>query len=210
VLERASAQVKVTSASNFADEGTQIYFLASKPSNFVMSVPPGADLASLAVQHDTNGDWQQAIEYYTRAADVIEYAINSGQALPAGLDFPGLIRQYRERAAALAQKSHSTISSMGASANSMFQKLKSSAEKAAGKTKETAVSVGQSAKTAASSAYTTTTKAVNKKGTFANKVADSAAHGLGAGLGGGFGWTVGNNAGQAVSRTLFPTPPRKK
>ena len=171
-----------------------------------MSVPPGADLASLAVQHDTNGDWQQAIEYYTRAADVIEYAINSGQALPAGFDFPGLIRQYRERAAVLARESHasssqstnpSTVSSMGASASSMFQKLKSSAEKAANKTKETAVSVGQSAKSAASSAYATTGTAVNTRGTFANRVANSAAHGLGGGLVGPW---------ELTQDTLFPEP----
>ena len=182
-----------------------------------MSFPAGTDLANRAVQHDENCEWQLAIEHYVRAADVIEYAFNSGQPLPPGNDYPDIVAQYRNRASEIAQdypqeiggqpgNNSSAAASTSATARSMFQKFKSTASKAVSKTKDTAVSVGQTAKSAASSAYAAGTTAVNTKGTFANKVAGSAAHGLG----GGFGWRVGANAGQAVSNVLFPAPLRRR
>ena len=185
-----------------------------------MSFPAGTDLANRAVEHDENCEWQLAIELYVRAADVIEYAFNSGQPLPPlppGHDYPDLVAQYRNRASEIAQdypqgiggqpgNNSSAAASTSAAARSMFQKFKSTASKAASKTKETAISAGQTAKSAASSAYAAGTTAVNTKGTFANKVAGSAAHGLG----GGFGWRVGANAGQAVSNVLFPAPLRRR
>ena len=160
-----------------------------------MSFPAGTDLANRAVEHDENCEWQLAIEHYVRAADVIEYAFNSGQPLPPGNDYPDIVAQYRNRASEIAQdypqeiggqpgNNSSAAASTSATARSMFQKFKSTASKAVSKTKDTAVSVGQTAKSAASSAYAAGTTAVNTKGTFANKVAGSAAHGLG----GGFGW----------------------
>ena len=91
---------------------------------------------------------------------------------------------------------------MSATASSMFQKFKSTAAKAASKTKETAIIVGNTAKSAANSAYT----AAGTRGTFANKVAD----GVAVGLGHGFGWTFGRNAAHAASNALFPAPLRRR
>jgi hypothetical protein len=181
-----------------------------------MSSLPGLDLANIAVQHDMNGEWQLAMEHYTRAADVIEYASNAGQAPPEYKDlFPQMASKYRARAAELVQElqvsradsnSHSTQASVEATTNSMFRKLKSSASNAARATKETATSVGQGAKSAASAVYTTTSTAVRTNGSLSKQVARSAAHGLGM----GFGFNVGNTAGATVSRVLFPAPPHRR
>ena len=117
-----------------------------------MSFPAGTDLANRAVEHDENCEWQLAIEHYVRAADVIEYAFNSGQPLPPlppGHDYPDLVAQYRNRASEIAQdypqgiggqpgNNSSAAASTSAAARSMFQKFKSTASKAASKTKETA------------------------------------------------------------------------
>ena len=125
-----------------------------------MSFPAGTDLANRAVEHDENCEWQLAIEHYVRAADVIEYAFNSGQPLPPlppGHDYPDLVAQYRNRASEIAQdypqgiggqpgNNSSAAASTSAAARSMFQKFKSTASKAASKTKETAISAGQTAK----------------------------------------------------------------
>ena len=122
-----------------------------------MSFPAGTDLANRAVEHDENCEWQLAIEHYVRAADVIEYAFNSGQPLPPGNDYPDIVAQYRNRASEIAQdypqeiggqpgNNSSAAASTSAAARSMFQKFKSTASKAASKTKETAISAGQTAK----------------------------------------------------------------
>ena len=184
-----------------------------------MASLPGADLAASAVHYDTLGETQLAIDNYIRAADVIEYAAQSGQA-PDGYDFPKLARDYRARASELAQGSHaqgsrtdSTSGKLEATASSMFRKLKASASSAARATKEAAQNVGQGAQSAASAVYvstaaaaSSTAAAANKRGTLTNIMATTAAHGAGW----GFGTTVGHGAGAAVVRTIFPAPPRRR
>ena len=178
-----------------------------------MASLPGADLAASAVHYDTLGETQLAIDNYIRAADVIEYAAQSGQA-PDGYDFPKLARDYRARASELAQGSQtdSTSGKLEATASSMFRKLKSSASSAARATKGAAQAVGQGAQSAASAVYvstaaaaSSTAAAANKRGTLANKFASTAAHGAGW----GFGTTVGHGAGAAVVG-MFPAPPRRR
>lgn len=174
-------------------------------------LPPGCELANRAVQHDENGEWQLAIECYVRAADEIEAFLNSGQPVPPNIDFAHHVEAYRTRASELtqdysqeiaAQPGNNSAASVSATASSMFQKFKSTAAKAASKTKETAIIVGNTAKSAANSAYT----AAGTRGTFANKVAD----GVAVGLGHGFGWTFGRNAAHAASNALFPAPLRRR
>ena len=183
-----------------------------------MSFPPGADSASRAVLHDNNGEYREAVEHYTTAADVLERTLNSGHPLPAGPNYHAFVSQYRERAAELtrelqrengagAQSGHnSAMASASTSASAMLQKFKYSASKAASKTKDAAISVGAKAKTAASSAYATTTTAVNKQGSLANQFASAAARSAGYGFGGNIGW----NAGQTVSNAVFPSVPRRR
>ena len=175
-------------------------------------LPPGCELANRAVRHDENGEWQLAIECYVRAADEIEAFLNSGQPVPPNVDFAHHVAAYRTRASELMQDysqeiaaqpgNNSAAASVSATASSMFQKFKSTAAKAASKTKETAIMVGNTAKSAANSAYT----AAGTRGTFANKVVD----GVAVGLGRGFGWTFGQNAAYAVSDALFPAPLRRR
>lgn len=179
-----------------------------------MASLPGADLAASAVHYDTLGETQLAIDNYIRAADVIEYAAQSGQA-PDGYDFPKLARDYRARASELAQASQtdSTSGKLEATASSMFRKLKASASSAARATKEAAQNVGQGAQSAASAVYVSTAatakstaKAANKRGTLTNIMATTAA----SGAGWGFGTTVGHGVGAGVVRTIFPAPPRRR
>ena len=179
-----------------------------------MASLPGADLAASAVHYDTLGETQLAIDKYIRAADVIEYAAQSGQA-PDGYDFPKLARDYRARASELAQGSQtdSTSGKLEATASSMFRKLKASASSAARATKEAAQNVGQGAQSAASAVYVSTAAtakstaaAANKRGTLTNIMATTAA----SGAGWGFGTTVGHGVGAGVVRTIFPAPPRRR
>jgi hypothetical protein len=180
-----------------------------------MASLPGADLAASAVHYDTLGETQLAIDNYIRAADVIEYAAQSGQA-PDGYDFPKLARDYRARASELAAQGSQTDSTSGkleATASSMFRKLKASASSAARATKEAAQNVGQGAQSAASAVYVSTAattkstaKAANKRGTLTNIMATTAA----SGAGWGFGTTVGHGVGAGVVRTIFPAPPRRR
>ena len=119
------------------------------------SSPPGCELANRAVQHDENGEWQLAIECYVRAADEIEAFLNSGQPRPPNIDFAHIVAAYRTRASELTQDysqeiaaqpgNNSAAASVSATASSMFQKFKSTAAKAASKTKETAIIVGNTA-----------------------------------------------------------------
>ena len=179
-----------------------------------MASLPGADLAASAVHYDTLGETQLAIDNYIRAADVIEYAAQSGQA-PDGYDFPKLARDYRARASELAQGSQtdSTSGKLEATASSMFRKLKASASSATRATKEAAQNVGQGAQSAASAVYVSTAAtakstaaAANKRGTLTNIMATTAA----SGAGWGFGTTVGHGVGAGVVRTIFPAPQRRR
>jgi len=174
-----------------------------------MSSLPGDDLANRALQHIKNGERHRAIECYTRAASIIEAAVNSGETRP-GYDLAQLARDYRAKAGELARESrasdsgssnYSTMLSM-TSASSVFGKFKSSASKAASATKETAISVGQK-----SAAYTTT--AMNTMGSMAKNAANSAACGLGQSFGGTLGSTLGKKLGERASRAL-PSQPHKR
>ena len=175
------------------------------------SSPPGCELADRAVQHDENGEWQLAIECYVRAADEFEAFANSGQPAAQRRAFAHHVEAYRteleltqdySQEIAAQPGNNSAAASVSATASSMFQKFKSTAAKAASKTKETAIIVGNTAKSAANSAYT----AAGTRGTFANKVVD----GVERGLGPGFGWTLGRTAAHAVSDSLFPAPLRRR